>query len=299
MGPVTGTVRRAYPAPGPHRPFFFPPDGLPTVTAMRHTRLLTASVLAAGLALAPQAFAQRASLADRVAALEAQASNNQGNTDLLNQVNQLRSDLTELRGQVEQLQNDNEQLKQRVRDQYLDLDGRVGRLEGNGGGAPAPAAGGAAPASAPAAAGVSDSAPSVHGDAGAIAQAGDERAAYDVAFSALKAGNYADASSLFTNFLQVYPGGVYAPNALYWLGESYYVTQNYQQAADQFRALLTRYPTHDKAAGALLKLGLSQYGLGKSRDAQATLQQVIDQYPGSDVARTAADRLHSIQVGQL
>ncbi|MFT4197396.1 MAG: tol-pal system protein YbgF [Pseudoxanthomonas sp.] len=268
---------------------------------MRHSRTVLGLALLAGLALAPQAFAQRASLADRVAALEAQANNSQANTDLLNQVNQLRAEVTDLRGQLEALQNENEQLKQRARDQYLDLDGRVGRLEG-GGATPAVAVpggsgGGGAPAAAASA--PAEAVPSVHGDAGAMAQAGDERAAYNAAFNTLKAGNYADASRQFADFLQTYPSGVYAPNALYWLGESYYVTQNYQQAADQFRALLSRYPTHDKAAGALLKLGLSQYGLGQSKQAQATLQQVVDQYPGSDVARTAADRLHSIQVGQL
>lgn len=262
-------------------------------------------VLFVALALIPPAFAQRASLADRVAALESQANNTQGNTDLLNQISQLRSDLTDLRGAVEQLQNENEQLKQRAKDQYLDLDGRLGRLEGGGAGAVPPVAlpSSAKPAGAavaPAASGANaEAAPAVHGDAGAMAQAGDERTAYGVAFDALKKGQYADAANLFTSFLELYPSGVYAPNALYWLGESYYVTQNYQMAADQFRALLSRYPTHDKASGALLKLGLAQYGLGKVNDAQSTLQSVIQQYPNSDVARTAEDRLHSIQVGQI
>lgn len=267
-------------------------------------------VLLLSLGLAPSALAQRASLADRVAALETQSANTQGNTDLLNQVNQLRSELTDLRGTVEQLQNENAQLKQRARDQYLDLDGRIGRLEGAGGGAPAagavppvalpPAQGKASAAQLGPAAGASaEAAPSVHGDAGAMAQTGDERTAYGVAFDALKKGEYADAANLFSSFLATYPSGVYAPNALYWLGESYYVTQNYQMAADQFRALLSRYPTHDKAPGALLKLGLAQYGLGKVNDAESTLQSVIQQYPSSDVARTAQDRLHSIQVGQM
>ena len=54
---------------------------------MRH--FLLATTLAAALVAAAPASAQRASLADRVAALEQQASNNQGNVDLLNQVTQL------------------------------------------------------------------------------------------------------------------------------------------------------------------------------------------------------------------
>jgi len=255
-----------------------------------------------GLGAAP-AHAQRVSLADRVAALEQRAANDRGNVDLLNQLDQLRREVVQLRGMVEQLQNENEQLKQRNRDQYLDLDSRLSRIEGGAPPAaappvalPAPPSAANAPAAAPAVA--ADSAPSVHGDVGAMAQAGDERAAYNVAFDALKAGNYVDSARLFTSFLELYPGGVYAPNALYWLGESYYVTQNYQLAADQFNTLLGRYPTHDKAPGALLKLGLCEYGLGKVEQAESTLATVVSKYPGSDVARTADDRLKSIQFGR-
>ncbi|HLL17971.1 MAG TPA: tol-pal system protein YbgF, partial [Rubrivivax sp.] len=139
----------------------------------------------------------------------------------------------------------------------------------------------------------------VHGDAGALAQAGDERTAYGVAFNALKAGNYADASQLFLSFLELHPSGAYAPTALYWLGESYYVTQNYPLAMEQFRTLLARYPTHDKASGALLKLGLAQYGLGQADAAERTLAQVVERYPGSDVARTADARLRTIRVSRM
>jgi tol-pal system protein YbgF len=260
--------------------------------------LLIAAALSTGLA-AP-AYAQRQSLADRVAALETQAANDRGNTDLLNQIGQMRTELQQLRSLVEQLQNENEQLKQTSRDQYLDLDGRLNRLEG--GTPPAsPAAGPpVAPpqAASPAVPASAERPPSVHGDVGAMANTGDERAAYNVAFDALKGGNYADAAQLFLSFLELYPNGAYTPNALYWLGESYYVTQNYQLAAQQFRTLLERYPTHDKASGSLLKLGLSEYGLGKVNDAERTLSDVVAKYPNSDVARTADDRLRSMQLGR-
>ncbi len=261
------------------------------------------------MAAAP-AHAQRVSLADRVAALEAKANNPQQNLDLLNRITQQETELRELRAQLEQLQNENEQLKQRNRDQYLDLDGRLNRLEGGAAPVtPAPAATpplSATPASGPATApapavapAATERPPSVHGDLGAMSAAGDERTAYNVAFDKLKAGDYADAAQLFSSFLQLYPSGVYAPNALYWLGESYYVTQNYALAADQFRALLAQYPTHDKAAGALLKLGLCDYGLGKLPEAERTLAEVVAKYPGTDVARTADDRLRAIQLGRL
>lgn len=258
-------------------------------------RPLTLFLVAAVLAM--PAHAQRQSLADRVAALEARGNNTQANSDLLNQLNQVRSELAQQRELVEQLQNQIEQLKQSSRDQYLDLDGRLNRLEG---GTPAtPTATGsaaAAPPVAPPPARTAEAAPAVHGDAGALVQTGDERAAYDVAFDALRKGNYVDSAQLFQSFLQMYPSGVYAPNALYWLGESYYVTQNYPLAMQQFQSLIDRYPTHDKAAGAMLKLGLSEYGLGKMDAAERTLGDVVSKYPGSDVARAADDRLKAIQL---
>jgi tol-pal system protein YbgF len=89
----------------------------------------------------------------------------------------------------------------------------------------------------------------------------DERGAYTHAFEALKGGDYAESARRFRDFIAAHPAGQYAPNALYWLGESYYVTQNYALAGEQFQSLLDRYPAHDKAPGALLKLGLARYGL--------------------------------------
>jgi tol-pal system protein YbgF len=259
-------------------------------------------VVGPALVAAPPAHAQRQSLADRVGALEQQMYNNSANQDLLNQINQLRQQVTSLQASIEQLQHDNAQLKQSAQDQYLDLDSRLNRLEGGNAPVlpPVPAnAPQAAPAPAkPAAAATSERPPSIHGDPGSLAATGDERTAYNVAFDSLKAGKYDDSAQLFLSFLQLYPNGVYAPNALYWLGESYYATRNFPMAETQFRELLSRYPTHDKAAGGLLKVGLSQYGEGKVDQAQQTLETVVAQYPGSDAARTAQDRLQSIRLGQ-
>jgi tol-pal system protein YbgF len=249
------------------------------------------------LAIAMPATAQRASLADRVAALEQQAANTQGNVDLLNQVTALKSEVQALRAQIEDLQHQNDQFKQTSRSQYLDLDGRLNRLEGGSAAlvsTPVPAAASTAPASP-----VSDAKPSIHGDAGTLAQGADERSSYTAAFDTLRAGRYADSARQFQDFLQRYPDGAYAPNALYWLGESYYVTQNYALAQQQFQALLDRYPTHDKAAGALLKVGLSQYGLKQFDAAEATLAQVGQRFPGTESARTAEDRLRAIQLQRV
>ncbi len=263
---------------------------------------------AATLVVAAPASAQRASLADRVAALEARSGDTSANMDLLNQVNQLRQELVALRSQVEELQQQNEQLKNSNRSQYLDIDGRLNRLEGAGGGAGGtggaggmelPELGRGAVGSAPAPASQGGVTPPPAATPTTAQAPADERGAYEQAFAALRNGDYAESATLFQAFLAQHPQGSYAPNALYWLGESYYVTQNYALAEEQFRALLQRYPTSDKAPGALLKVGLSQYGLKNLDAAEATLAEVGTQYPGTDAARTAADRLRAIQLSRL
>ena len=273
---------------------------------MTRSHLTASLVLAiAATAVASPAVAQRASLGERVAALEAQAANNQGNIELLNQVTALRDELRALRGQLEELQQQNKVLETTVRNQYLDVDDRLNTLEG-GTSRPAPDADASqaaaqspqAPAAAPTPA-VEDKAPAVFGDAGLLANAADERSAYEAAFAVLRAGDYEGATGMFNEFLRLYPSGAYAPNATYWLGESYYAIQDYAGAQARFQALLDRWPTHDKAPGALLKVGLSQYGQRDLVAAEATLLRVAEQYPGTDAARTADDRLRSIRLSGL
>lgn len=282
---------------------------LPARASAARRRLPWALALVAAC-LATPAMAQRASLADRIALLEQQAAASQGNVELLNQITELRTELRDLRSQIEELQRAQEQQAQSARSQYLDLDSRITRLEGGtpatvgAGGSTtfqAPAAAPAAPARAdrPAIGDLDDPAPSVHGDAGLLARGQDEREDYLAAFDLLKSGDYAASARAFQEFLRLYPGGTHAPNALYWLGESYYVTQNYPLAGEQFRTLLDRYPTHDKAPGALLKLGLSQYGEQRLDAAEATLLEVTTRYPGTDAARTAEDRLRAIRLTGL
>lgn len=256
---------------------------------------LSLALLVAMFMASPLALAQRVSLADRVAALEQRAANDKGGTELVNQISQLRSEVQDLRGQVEVLQQQLEQAKQGQRSQYLDLDGRLNRLEG---GTPTASADAPVTTTAPASTNnyeVVTATPESSKGAGTAASAGtDERGAYANAFDALKSGDYAESARRFRDFLGAFPSGQYAPNAMYWLGESYYVTQIYALAGEQFQGLLDRYPNHDKAPGALLKLGLSDYGLKQYDDAEKILREVLRRYPGTDVARTADDRLRAI-----
>ena len=146
----------------------------------------------------------------------------------------------------------------------------------------------------PPAAATSERPPSVHGDAGSLAVSGDERTTYNVAFDALKAGKYDDSAQLFLSFLELYPSGVYAPNALYWLGESYYVTQNYELGLQAFQTLLSRYPGSRKEGDALLKQGYCEIALGRRAEGEASLRGVMSRFPGTDAAAKAESRLRTL-----
>jgi tol-pal system protein YbgF len=241
----------------------------------------------------------RASLADRVAALEARTQQNQSeqSVEQLNRIAQLESDVKALRALVEQMQNDNEQGMERSKAQYIDLDSRLSRLENGPAAAPtavprpapthAPARP-AAPPSVPVAPAAAAPAPS--------ANPANEQAAYAAALAAVRADQYADSAQRFNAFVQQYPDSPLAANAYYWMGESYYVTQNYQLALDAFKTVIARYPDSPKAPGALLKLGYSQDGLKQRDAAEATLRDVIQKYPTSDEAGQAQSRLRAMSM---
>jgi tol-pal system protein YbgF len=293
--------------------------------------LLTWGTAAMMAAVALPVSAQgRLSLADRVARLEqlqAEGQSAQQNIELLNRIGDLQAEIQSLRGLVEQQSFELENLQKRGRDQYIDLDSRLTRLEGgapdsgqdDGFGAPEPHFDDRPPAPTrgfedtpgtiarvleePEVRAPIDGGTRTDGidmpapaPAASLADPADERRMYDSAFDALKEGRYAEAARRFQSFLVTYPNGEFAPNAQYWLGESYYVTQNYQMALDSFQRLLRDFPDSSKAPDALLKVGYSHYELRQWPQAEATLNEVVQRYPESTVARLAQGRLRALRM---
>jgi len=123
-----------------------------------------------------------------------------------------------------------------------------------------------------------------------------EQAQYDQAFQALRAARYADAAQQFSAFVDAYPNSSYAPNAYYWLAETYYVTQDYETAAAMFTNVLERYPNSSKAGDALLKLGFSHFALEQWPQARSALEQVKADHPDTTLARLAEGRLRDMRL---
>src|SRR5690606_26464495 len=91
-----------------------------------------------------------------------------------------------------------------------------------------------------------------------------------------------------------YPDSPLLPNAWYWLGESYYVTQNYDLAIEAFATLLEVYPGSRKEPDALLKLGYCRIALGERGRGEAVLRDLTARYPGTDAALKAESRLRTL-----
>ena len=285
---------------------------------LRSTFQAAAFMAAALLVAGPlRAAEERLPLSERVARLEQQAQGSGQTVELLNRVNELQQEVQSLRGTIEQMNNEIEGLKKRQRDQYLDLDSRLNRLGGAGAGAvpspeggpprdgqqlnaepvesnePPPARGSESSREAPP---PSAAPPPRNQQAPQGQDFGNEKAAYDEAFGALRDGRYAESARRFQEFLERYPDSDLSDNANYWLGESYYVTQNYKVALETFQIVLKRYPQSPKAPDAMLKVGYCEFELHDWAHSEATLNEVIRRYPDTTVSRLAEGRLRALRI---
>lgn len=132
-------------------------------------------------------------------------------------------------------------------------------------------------------------------DSGAKGLTPEQKSRYDRALALLWDGKPMDARSLLNDFLVDFPNSSLTPNALYWLGETYYSQQRFAQAILTFRDVMRRFPNHSKAAAALLKIGYSYEQLGDKQNARFYLKALLSDYPNSDPADLARTKLKQLE----
>jgi len=213
--------------------------------------------------------------------------------DLLEQIAQLKKEVSELRGYTEQQTHQMNLLTKRQRSLYQDVDRRMLELEAGS----SSRSGGAVSQSninGQSSSGLTvaptDSA-TANGITGPADNSADENAAYTKAFNLLREGNYSQSISAFKAFLTNFGKGKYADNAQYWLGEANYATRDYKTALVEFQKILTDYTDSPKRKDAELKIGFTYYELKDWDAAKRALQNVQTQYPNTSNARTAKQRL--------
>jgi len=216
--------------------------------------------------------------------------------ELLEQLNQLRLEISELREFAEQQEHKMNLLTKRQRSLYQDVDRRMLELE----------------------AGSSRSSGNSYSNAGNTQSSSGlvpttnttqqttlpvdlsnpdpalEQAAYTRAFKLLKDGSYTSAITAFREFLTAYGGGKFADNAQYWLGEANYATRDYKTALAEFQKILANFPDSPKRKDAELKIGFTYYELKDWEASKRSLQAVITNFPDTANARTAKQRLERL-----
>lgn len=104
-----------------------------------------------------------------------------------------------------------------------------------------------------------------------------------------------EARGLLEQYLAQNPSSNLAPNALYWIGETYYSEKSFAQSILKFKEVSRRFPKAGKVPAAMLKIGLAYDKLGDRENAVFYLRTLIEDYPKSDPAKIGRERLRAIE----
>jgi tol-pal system protein YbgF len=116
---------------------------------------------------------------------------------------------------------------------------------------------------------------------------------YDLAYQQYRASRYGTARLGFREFLRLFPTHERAPDALYFIGESF-AGENADSAAAVYQQVVKTYPTSPRAPSALYKLGFLAEQRGDKGAARTYYARVIAGYPRSPEANLARDKLQRL-----
>jgi TolA-binding protein len=115
----------------------------------------------------------------------------------------------------------------------------------------------------------------------AVATVNKEIILFWTAETYLKLLNYEKAQMMYEALLKDYGNSVYAPQALYSLGWSYFDQKNYLKAKQMFEKLILKFPKHQLSEDALLKKAECAFNLGDYNEAISGLTALMQSYPQS------------------
>lgn len=132
--------------------------------------------------------------------------------------------------------------------------------------------------------------------AGAEEGAGDEATAfYNAALGQYRRGAYETARAGFEDFLENYAAHDLAPDAQYWLAETYVSEGNRDRALRELGRVWEGWPDSPRAARALYRSGVLEVERGRISDARVFFQRVVAGYPNSDEAPLAQAQLDRLR----
>jgi len=170
--------------------------------------------------------------------------------------------------------------------QVQNLEARVAQLESQMAQPPSPAPAAAKPRTlpAPAAAGSPQAA------AYAAASPGSEKN-YTEGMRLYHAKKYGEAQNQLHQYLKSQPKGPKAPEARYYLADSFYRENKFQEAAVEFNKLRLQFPKSILAPAGLLRQALCYKNQQQMGTYRSTLQKLVKAYPNSPEAKEAQKML--------
>jgi tol-pal system protein YbgF len=117
---------------------------------------------------------------------------------------------------------------------------------------------------------------------------------YDDAQIDFKGKHYEEAKQKFEKFTVDFPKHTLAPNAYFWIGETFYAEKKYEDAILAYENFLKKYPSHDKARAAMLKQAYSFIEIGDKKTGKVILERIIEKYPQSAEAELAEKKIAEI-----
>ena len=119
----------------------------------------------------------------------------------------------------------------------------------------------------------------------------DSHEQFKAAVAAYHAGQYADAEALFKAYLDANKGASNAPDAIFYIGETYMQRSRPREAAEQYLRVSTEYAKSPRAPESMVRLGLALARLGNTEQACATFAEVGRRYPTAPASvKRSADR---------
>jgi tol-pal system protein YbgF len=116
---------------------------------------------------------------------------------------------------------------------------------------------------------------------------------YEASLAQLRRGSLSTARLGLREMLRLYPTSERAPDALYFIGQSF-AAENPDSAAAYYRQVVDKHGTSPRAASALYNLGLLAERRKDTAGARDAYQRVAEKYPQSDEAALARDRLRAL-----
>jgi tol-pal system protein YbgF len=116
---------------------------------------------------------------------------------------------------------------------------------------------------------------------------------YEASLAQLRRGSLTTARLGLREMLRTYPTSERAPDANYFLGQSY-ASESADSAQAYYTIVVDKYPTSPRAPAALYNIGLIAERRKDTAKARDAFTRVTQTYPQSDEAALARDRLKAL-----